>query len=78
MIGWLDPPNQRLLEPVAELQVVAGVDDAVAVEIEECFVGERVVARVGTAAVIVLAASAFGGRWQAACVVCGSPSQPRQ
>jgi hypothetical protein len=37
------PPNERLVEAIAELQVVAAVDDAVAVEIEEGFVGRRIV-----------------------------------
>jgi hypothetical protein len=31
----LQPPSERLIKPAPELQVVGGVDDAVAVEVEE-------------------------------------------
>src|SRR5207244_3690519 len=50
--GSSDAPSQRLVEAVSELEVVAGVDDAVAVDIEKGLVGEHAVERAAESEVV--------------------------
>src|SRR5207253_5672794 len=40
---FLHLPRQRFIKPIAELQVVAAVDDAVAVEVEGGFIASGIV-----------------------------------